>query len=87
MYVIEARTGEREWNQVQTVGEDLVDSTAETLIDLTEEGDSTQWRMRPADPDVKHPQPTRAPAVMPRPSRWERIRWWALLRFSKRARR
>lgn len=85
-YAVEARRNDGPWMPVTTVQEDLVDFVAETLIDLTEEGDSTSWRVRSDDPDVQHPKVAPAPQL-PRPSRWERVRWWAMMRFSRRGRR
>ena len=84
-FVVEARRHEDgPWARVTTVQEDLVDDVARIIADGPTPGD---WRLRPEDPDVNHPRPVQAPAVMPRPSRWERIRWWFMLRTSKQARR
>lgn len=87
-YKIEARRAPGSpWVGVQTVGEDLVDFAAEQIIDLTEDGGSTEWRLRPEDPDKRHPKSRPEPApALPRPSRWERLRWWGLMRFSRKAR-
>ncbi|MDR6868471.1 hypothetical protein J2Y69_003087 [Microbacterium resistens] len=80
-YVVEARRHEDgPWSRVMTVQEDLVDEIAPLVP--SEPG---EWRMRLEDPDVNHPHPSQA--VTAKITRWDRLRWWALMRFSRRARR
>ncbi len=86
-YAVEARRAEgAPWMPVTTVQEDLVDFVAEQLIDLTEGGGSTEWRLRPTDPEVHHPKSTAAPREAAKITAWDRIRWWGMMRFSRRAR-
>lgn len=79
-FVVEARRYEGgPWAPVMTVQEDLVDVIAPQIP-----GGPGEWRMRPEDPEPKHP---RSAPSLPRPSWRERLRWWVLLRFSRKARR
>lgn len=80
-FVVEARRFEGgPWLPVTTVQEDLVDDVAQIVADGPMPGD---WRIRELD---ERPHRAVAP-TLPRPSRWERVRWWALMRFSPKGRR
>lgn len=83
-FVVEARRHEDgPWSRVTTVQEDLVDHVAQMIADAQMQGD---WRLRPEDPEPQHPKaaPERETA---RITVWDRLRWWAMLRFSRKARR
>lgn len=83
-YAVEARRAEgAPWMPVTTVQEDLVDFVAEQLVDLTDGGGSTEWRLRQTDPEVKHPKAPAAPRETVKITRWDRLRWWAMMRFSR----
>lgn len=79
-FVVEARRHEGgSWAQVLTVQEDLVDEIAPMV-----EGPG-EWRLRPEDPAPRHPVAPQRKTVKVTP--WDRLRWWAMFRFSRRARR
>lgn len=79
-YVVEARRVEDgPWMPVTTVQEDLVDDVAAMMP--TEPGD---WRLRPEDPEPRHPVAPERETV--KVTVWDRARWWAMLRFPRRAR-
>lgn len=80
-FAVEARRSEDgPWMPVTTVQEDLVDDIAQMMP--TGPGD---WRIRPTDPEPRHPvAPSRETAKIT----WrDRLRWWAMMRFSRRGRR
>lgn len=78
-FVVEARRHEDgPWAQVTTVQEDLVDVIAPQIPDGP--GD---WRIRSLD----EPKPKPQAASLPLPTRRERLRWWLLMRFTRKARR
>lgn len=80
-FVVEARRHEGgAWVKVLTVGEDLVDDIAPQIP-----AGPGEWRPRPEDPAPRHP-------VTPQPetvkvTAWDRLKWWAMFRFSRKARR
>ncbi len=79
MFAVEARRGpDGLWMPVLTVQEDLIDEIAP----LVPTGPG-EWRICSTDPEPKHPavQPSLTP-----PTRWQRFRWWFLLRTSRKAR-
>jgi len=80
-YAIEARRSEDgPWMAVTTVQEDLLDDIAPMVP--TGPG---EWRIRPTDPEPRHPV---APARETVKITWrDRLRWWAMMRFSRRGRR
>lgn len=80
-FAVEARrSAESPWMPVLTVQEDLVDEVAAMMP--TEPG---EWRLRPEDPEPRHPV---APARVTTKITWrDRLRWWAMMRFTRRARR
>lgn len=80
-FAVEARRDEGSpWMPVLTVQEDLVDEVAQMMP--SGPGD---WRMRPTDPEPKHPAAPQRETTRITP--WDRLRWWAMFRFSRRARR
>ncbi len=80
-FVVEARRHEGgPWVPVMTVQEDLVDAIAPQISDAPGE-----WRLRPEDPEPKHPKAPQRETT--RITLWDRLRWWAMFRFSRKARR
>lgn len=79
-FAIEARrTEDGPWMPVMTVQEDLVDEIAPMV------GGPGEWRIRPEDPEPQHPLAPQRKTVKVTP--WDRLKWWAMFRFSRRARR
>jgi len=80
-HVIEVRrTVDAPWMPVTTVQDDLLDEVLPLVP--TEPG---EWRLRPEDPAPRHPVAPQRKTVKVTP--WDRLKWWAMFRFSKRARR
>lgn len=80
-FVVEARrSADAPWGLVMTVQEDLVDEIAPQIPDGPGE-----WRLRPEDPTPRHPVAPQRETV--KVTAWDRLRWWAMFRFSPRARR
>lgn len=79
-FVVEARRHEDgPWMPVTTVQEDLVDDIAPMV-----EGPG-EWRLRPEDPEPRHPVARKRETVK---ITWrDRLKWWAMFRFSRKARR
>jgi hypothetical protein len=81
-HVIEHRRDEQSrWMRVTTVQDDLVDVIAPMIP--TEPG---EWRLRPEDPEPRHPAVEPAPGL-PKPTLRERVRWWWTMRTAPRGRR
>lgn len=81
-FVVEARRHEDgPWARVLTVQEDLVDDIAPMV------GGPGEWRVRPEGPEAEAPRAPEVKPGLPKPSKWQRVRWWFTLRFSPRARR
>lgn len=79
-FAVEARrSADGPWMPVTTVQEDLVDEIAPMV-----EGPG-EWRLRPEDPAPRHPVAPQRETV--KITRWDRLKWWAMFRFSRRARR
>lgn len=80
-FAVEARrSAESPWMPVLTVQEDLVDEIAAMMP--TEPG---EWRLRPEDPAPRHPVAPERKTVKVTP--WDRLKWWAIFRFTPKARR
>jgi hypothetical protein len=67
---------------VTTVQDDLLADVERIVIDGPTPGD---WRIRPEDPEPRHPVAPERETVKITP--WDRLRWWAMFRFSRKARR
>lgn len=76
------RSADAPWGLVTTVQEDLVDEIAPMIPDGPGE-----WRLCPEDPEPQHPRVPQVKPGLPMPSRWDRLRWWFMLRFAPRPRR
>lgn len=87
-YVIEhRRVVGGDWIRVQTVGEDLVEVVRAQLDVFNLASGVGDWRLRPIGAAPVAPRPAPAPVDPKRlATRWERVRFWWILRFSKRAR-
>lgn len=80
-FVVEARRHEDgPWSPVMTVQEDLVDVIAQQIP-----GGPGEWRLRPEDPAPRHPVAPQRETV--KVTVWDRLKWWAMFRFSPKARR
>ncbi|OJU41804.1 MAG: hypothetical protein BGN97_03625 [Microbacterium sp. 69-10] len=73
------RDTESPWMPVTTVQDDLLDDIMPLVP--TEPG---EWRVRPENPEPRHPVAPQRKTV--RFTVWDRVKWWAMFRFSKRAR-
>lgn len=87
-YVIEhRRVLDGDWVAVQTVGEDILDEMVAQVDAYNEASGVGDWRVRPLAGGV----PVRSAeggviVLFEPPSRWERLRFWWLMRTSRRAR-
>lgn len=81
-FAVEARRSvDGPWMPVTTVQEDLVDDIAPLVAGPGE------WRIRPEDPEPRHPVAPEPSPGMPKPSRWQRLRWWWTMRTAPKGRR
>lgn len=81
-FAVEARrSADGPWMPVTTVQEDLVDDVAQIVADGPTPGD---WRIRSLEePAERQPEPRETAKI----TGWDRLRWWAMFRFSRKARR
>lgn len=83
-YVVEARRHEDgPWMPVTTVQDDLLADVERIVIDGPTPGD---WRIRPEDPEPRHPVAPEPSLGVPKPSRWQRLRWWWTMRTAPKGR-
>lgn len=83
VHVIEHRRVQGgDWLRVQTVGNDMLEWAEEVVVGYNEQSGCGDWRIRYAGQKA---DPV-APRVIHAPSLRERLRFWWVMRFSKRAR-
>lgn len=82
-YAVEARRTEGgPWMPVTTVQEDLLDFVTEQIVGVW---GTSEFRVRPADSEPRQPVTPARKTVKVTP--WDRLKWWAMFRFSRKASR
>lgn len=84
VHVIEhRRVLDGDWMRVQTVGKDMLEWAQDVVAGFNEVSGCGDWRIRP----IGEPAPVKVatPRELSKPSLRERVRFWWVMRFSKRA--